>query len=356
MALFLIQSDFCRISFCLSLLFTSAFGEILPSLLWHYDNPIFDLLGNSTRNVMLDDRWFILCPTIFDYPVKRDSEYSRERSLKENLYIVDKTGFDTCNATLGHKILRCNNALTMLYSALVFQESSASSKPSFKRGREYYFINTADGTENSLGNLVGGRCATGKMKMKIYVCKGANDPKCSNGNNVVNGGWSDWSQCTDGIQTRKCNNPSQANGGVSCAGSSTRDCTTAPSQTKRCSESSLNSRETTTVEEATSLSVNSRKITTVDEETTLQGIPSGGRRTGDESIEDELRMGKGLLIGLCVSLLVFGLVLGGLLAWLIFRFHRRKLEPNNKGSSADDVVSRPYSSYSTASEMTSLDA
>ncbi|XP_015777736.1 PREDICTED: uncharacterized protein LOC107355667 [Acropora digitifera] len=339
MALFLIQSDFCRISFCLSLLFTSAFGEILPSLLWHYDNPIFDLLGNSTRNVMLDDRWFILCPTIFDYPVKRDSEYSRERNLKENLYIVDKTGFDTCNATLGHKILSCSNALTMLYSALVFQESSASSKPSFKRGREYYFINTADGTENSLGNLVGGRCAAGKMKMKIYVCKGANDPRCNKGNNVVNGAWSDWSQCTDGIQTRQCNNPSQANGGVSCVGISIRDCTTAPSQTKRCSESSFNS----------------RKITTVDEETTLQGIPAGGRRTGDESNEDELRMGKGLLIGLCFSLLVFGLVLGGLLAWLISRFHRRKLEPNNKGSSVDDV-SRPYSSYSTASEMTSLDA
>lgn len=104
----------------------------------------FDLLGNSSRNVMLDDRWFILCPTIFDYPVKRDSEYSRERNLKENLYIVDKTGFDTCNATLGHKILSCNNALTMLYSALVFQESSASSKPSFKRGREYYFISKSN--------------------------------------------------------------------------------------------------------------------------------------------------------------------------------------------------------------------
>lgn len=39
-------------------------------------------------------------------------------------------------------------------------------------------------------------------------------------------------------------------------------------------------------------------------------------------------MGKGLLIGLCFSLLVFGLVLGGLLAWLISRFHRRKLEPS----------------------------
>ena len=39
-------------------------------------------------------------------------------------------------------------------------------------------------------------------------------------------------------------------------------------------------------------------------------------------------MGKGLFIGLCFSLLVFGLVLGGLLAWLFSRFHRSKLKPS----------------------------
>ena len=51
--------------------------------------------------------------------------------------------------------------------------------------------------------------------------------------------------------------------------------------------------------------------------------------SADESMEDELHMGKGLLIGLCFSLFAVGLVLGGLLAyWLISQFHRRKLEPS----------------------------
>ena len=47
----------------------------------------------------------------------------------------------------------------------------------------YRYSDTADGTENSLGNLVGGRCGDGKMKMKIYVCNGTNDPRCKKGNN-----------------------------------------------------------------------------------------------------------------------------------------------------------------------------
>lgn len=41
----------------------------------------------------------------------------------------------------------------------------------------------------------------------------------------VNGGWSDWSACTNGQQTRTCTNPTPANGGADCQGPSTQTCT-----------------------------------------------------------------------------------------------------------------------------------
>ena len=51
---------------------------------------------------------------------------------------------------------------------------------------------------------------------------------------VVNGGWSDWSECSatecgaTGTQTRTCTNPAPANGGADCVGASSQACS-APS-------------------------------------------------------------------------------------------------------------------------------
>lgn len=40
----------------------------------------------------------------------------------------------------------------------------------------------------------------------------------------VDGGWSDWSVCADGKQTRTCTNPAPANGGKDCVGEAVQSC------------------------------------------------------------------------------------------------------------------------------------
>jgi hypothetical protein len=42
----------------------------------------------------------------------------------------------------------------------------------------------------------------------------------------VNGGWTAWSNCVNGVQTRSCSNPSSACGGNGCSGSGTQSCST----------------------------------------------------------------------------------------------------------------------------------
>ncbi len=44
----------------------------------------------------------------------------------------------------------------------------------------------------------------------------------------VNGGWSDWSVCANGMQSRTCTNPAPSNGGVDCAGSASQSCVIPP--------------------------------------------------------------------------------------------------------------------------------
>jgi len=63
-------------------------------------------------------------------------------------------------------------------------------------------------------------------------CTGASSQTCNTQACAapVNGGWSQWTACTapcaGGIQTRACNNPVASNGGVSCVGATQQTCNT----------------------------------------------------------------------------------------------------------------------------------
>ena len=100
----------------------------------------FKYLGDSARKVMPSDKLSIICPYVGEYPIKRDNFYSKDL-LYENLFLVDKDGYESCNATRGLQILFCDNPQEYKHTTVVFQPSSASpSDPEFEQGKEYYFI------------------------------------------------------------------------------------------------------------------------------------------------------------------------------------------------------------------------
>ena len=101
----------------------------------------FSHLNNNARKVLPFDKLSIRCPSLMDYPIERDNVYSKDQ-LYENLFVVDKKGFDSCNATLGLQLLSCDNPdVPSRHVTVVFQLHSANENdPKFVKGEEYYFI------------------------------------------------------------------------------------------------------------------------------------------------------------------------------------------------------------------------
>lgn len=192
------------------------------------------------------------------------------------------------------------------------------------------FTDTASGLITSLTNLEGGRCKDNQMKMKIYVCKEGNDPKCPHGNKVVHGGWSDWSECTGGgLQSRKCNSPYPENGGLPCIGDAERACTTKGPPVLGCRGNSCST------------------VTTKGE----PEFPSKESRTGDNLTEDDLLINKGFFAGICLIILVVGLLVGGGITMLLCRMQRSKQKANVKITRVPSALStnRPVSSFTNVS-------
>ena len=86
------------------------------------------------------DQLSIICPTLVDYPIKRTTTYLKDL-LYENVYMVDKKGYDKCNATGGLSVLSCNDPVGHIYYRVVFQPHTVNPKdPKFEKGKVYYFI------------------------------------------------------------------------------------------------------------------------------------------------------------------------------------------------------------------------
>ena len=86
------------------------------------------------------DKLSIICPTLVDYPIKRNTFYSKDL-LYENVYMVDKQGYDNCDATGGQRILNCNDPAKYSHYTVVFQPRTANQNdPEFEKGKEYYLI------------------------------------------------------------------------------------------------------------------------------------------------------------------------------------------------------------------------
>lgn len=331
MALASLHCSGLTVVFCFCLLLSGSVAEILPSILWHPENQLFKNLGDTTRKVMAFDKLSIICPNLVEYPIIRNTSFSKDL-LYQNVYMVDENGFNNCNATGGLSILNCDDPTKYSHASIVFQPSTADiNDPRFKQGKAYYFINTASGLLSSLTNTQGGYCKQG-MKMKIYVCNGSADPNCLEGNKVIHGGWCDWSECLDGHQTRLCNSPAQANGGLPCVGPDRRLCTAKPSQTFPCS-------------------------TTNSETATEPGLPSKDNRTGDKLSDNELQINKGVFVAICLIILMVGIAVGGVLCLLVYRKQRRNHKKKVKITrvpSALSGTSRPNSIVSTLSTVSTV--
>lgn len=89
---------------------------------------------------MAFDKLSIICPNLVEYPIKRDSSYSKDQ-LYQNVFLVDQKGYDNCNATGGHSILSCEDPVKYSHATIVFQPTTADiNDPKYEQGKEYYFI------------------------------------------------------------------------------------------------------------------------------------------------------------------------------------------------------------------------
>ena len=83
----------------------------------------------------------IVCPNPSTALTTMKDRTSKER-LYENLWAVDKTGYDTCSVNgQGRLILTCDSPLTLKYASMVFRRYQADPEElEFIPGEEYFFI------------------------------------------------------------------------------------------------------------------------------------------------------------------------------------------------------------------------
>ena len=68
--------------------------------------------------------------------------------------MVEKDGYNKCNATGGLSILNCDDPTKYSHATIVFQPSTADiNDPKFKQGKAYYFISKCHCSSNNYLSL-----------------------------------------------------------------------------------------------------------------------------------------------------------------------------------------------------------
>ena len=111
------------------------------SFVWFLFNRFKD---STTLNVVSLSKILLVCPNPATVPVLQHNNIPKE-SLFENIWMVDKKGYETCTADTsrsGTRLLKtCDKPLDLKYLQIVFQFYSATpSGLEFVPGKEYYFI------------------------------------------------------------------------------------------------------------------------------------------------------------------------------------------------------------------------
>ena len=99
---------------------------------------------NATLNVLSLSKILLVCPNPATVPILQHDNVPKE-SLYENIWMVDKEGYETCTVDTSRKHNRllkvCDKPLELTYLEIVLQLFSATLNGlEFIPGREYYFI------------------------------------------------------------------------------------------------------------------------------------------------------------------------------------------------------------------------
>ncbi|KAJ8048855.1 Ephrin-B2 [Holothuria leucospilota] len=140
-------------------------AKTLEPILW--DKHLFQRNGPGGFRIEaeINDVIDIICPRINETLSPSSAQYHKFTQ-------VSKRGYENCDLRDGggKTLLRCNRPFVENQLRLLFQDQTAyPGDPVFRHGQDYYFITTADGTEEGIDQSTGGLCQSHYMKLIIHM-------------------------------------------------------------------------------------------------------------------------------------------------------------------------------------------
>ena len=122
-------------------------------------------------NVRQHSKLNIVCPNPANVLDKQAASIPQEK-MYENMWIVDKHGYDTCTVNtsvssfLANKtLLTCDSPLQLKYYPMVFRSYSVLGGIEFVPGTKYYFIG-----KSRSNILIGEVCFLRKKALQVHCC------------------------------------------------------------------------------------------------------------------------------------------------------------------------------------------